>query len=605
MSDIFYTYNNTETNHKFRLKEIYFANAYVTTIKTLSILLILTFFTSEKITAKNELEQQIIALEKQKKFPQIIEILEQKLYKEKPDEPRKIKLSLLLMKAYKDNRDFEDLLALFDNFSELKKGKIDPELNLALVMKSYGLYFLKNYDLGLEVANKVIRSSREINDSIGLYKGLVCKTLIQNQRHRTFEDPVIKYITLDDALVAVEEAQEVIKDIDDESTSYADAFTSLGITFDNLQQFEKGRYFFNKALRIELDKEVLNYNYICLQYNNLAASTNSEFLHEKALAYLDSTKAYPQEKIANTTLTYLYTNYYWAYLELKNLEKAEAYLDSFTKLKEKIVQERSEKKLNESLLRFANEKEQILLQNEKKNRSIYYQNLFLGFAIIGSIISLAALIKLLKNEQKRHQLVKEKFLSEKKLLGTQLNASFIYNNISTTQELINQNQHHQAAKHLGVFSTYIRTILENSTRSLVSLESEIISIENYIKLKSKTFDIQFSVDNQIDEFDFQDINISPMIIQPIVEHFMLRNKLHQLSSNLILTLSLEKNNRLICNFTDTILNNDLNEPKLKNVNASDFFFNEAKRLKTINIKSDLKYKELNTKFLLTIPVTYS
>lgn len=103
-------------------------------------------------------------------------------------------------------------------------------------------------------------------------------------------------------------------------------------------------------------------------------------------------------------------------------------------------------------------------------------------------------------------------------LLAQMNPHFIYNSLSSIQQFILSHDIDSAQKQLTRFATLIRAILANSRKTVTTLKNEIELITNYLKLEEIRFDYQFSYTIKVHIEDADNIEITPMMIQPIVEN---------------------------------------------------------------------------------------
>jgi anti-sigma regulatory factor (Ser/Thr protein kinase) len=140
---------------------------------------------------------------------------------------------------------------------------------------------------------------------------------------------------------------------------------------------------------------------------------------------------------------------------------------------------------------------------------------------------------------------------EMQVLRTQMNPHFIFNSLNSINRFILQNNKGQASQYLTKFSKLIRLILQNSQAELISLESELESLELYLDLESLRFDYHFnykiSVQNDV---DLSNINVPPLIIQPYVENAIWHGLMHkEEKGQLDIDISVE-NEKLICRIAD-------------------------------------------------------
>jgi LytS/YehU family sensor histidine kinase len=93
---------------------------------------------------------------------------------------------------------------------------------------------------------------------------------------------------------------------------------------------------------------------------------------------------------------------------------------------------------------------------------------------------------------------------EMQALRAQMNPHFIFNSLNSINRFILKEQTTDASEYLTKFSRLIRMILQNSQASLITLESELESLELYLNLEVLRFDYQFtykiSVEDDVDAF---------------------------------------------------------------------------------------------------------
>ena len=104
-------------------------------------------------------------------------------------------------------------------------------------------------------------------------------------------------------------------------------------------------------------------------------------------------------------------------------------------------------------------------------------------------------------------------------LRSQMNPHFIFNSLNSINRFILQNNKAQASEYLTKFSRLVRLILQNSQAALISLESELESLQLYLELEAVRFDHHFEFKISVDdELDTDIIKVPPLIIQPYAEN---------------------------------------------------------------------------------------
>ncbi len=150
---------------------------------------------------------------------------------------------------------------------------------------------------------------------------------------------------------------------------------------------------------------------------------------------------------------------------------------------------------------------------------IFWAVVVLGFFII------SLLILDNRNKQKRKAEV-EKVLTEKKLtdlemqaLKAQINPHFVFNCLNSIKGFIFDKDFKQADKYLDKFSDLMRSTIDNSDASIISLHNEISYLDNYLQLEKLRFDDKFNYRIELsDELDADKTFVPAMLLQPYVEN---------------------------------------------------------------------------------------
>ena len=104
-------------------------------------------------------------------------------------------------------------------------------------------------------------------------------------------------------------------------------------------------------------------------------------------------------------------------------------------------------------------------------------------------------------------------------LNAQMNPHFIFNCMNSIQKYILKNEKAKALDFLQHFSELMRSVLDSSTKTKITLDEEISMLEKYILLEQQRLDHKFdySIDIAGDlQTDF--FEIPGMIIQPYLEN---------------------------------------------------------------------------------------
>jgi LytS/YehU family sensor histidine kinase len=116
-------------------------------------------------------------------------------------------------------------------------------------------------------------------------------------------------------------------------------------------------------------------------------------------------------------------------------------------------------------------------------------------------------------------------------LRAQMNPHFIFNCLSSIDNLIQDDQKEKATTYLTKFAKLIRAILELSKKETVPCWKDLEALQLYLEMESLRLDRQFGWSFDVDDRIIRgDYKIPPMILQPFVEnaiHHGLMNKLDE------------------------------------------------------------------------------
>jgi hypothetical protein len=137
-------------------------------------------------------------------------------------------------------------------------------------------------------------------------------------------------------------------------------------------------------------------------------------------------------------------------------------------------------------------------------------------------------------EEKKRKLVE----IELRGIRAQMNPHFMFNSLSSIQNLINNAKVQEANLYLSKFADLMRLILSNAEKSLIPIADEIEAIRSYCELEKLRFDFDYSIDidNKLDVYNTE---IPGMLIQPYVENAILHGINYLEDRKGILSISLK------------------------------------------------------------------
>ena len=133
-----------------------------------------------------------------------------------------------------------------------------------------------------------------------------------------------------------------------------------------------------------------------------------------------------------------------------------------------------------------------------------------------------------EKDKQMAELQQQKTEMEMQALRAQMNPHFIFNSLNSINRFILQNNKALASEYLTKFSKLVRMILQNSQASLISLESELESLNLYLDLEAVRFDHKF--DYKISypkDLDIEVLKVPPLIIQPYTENAIWHGLMHR------------------------------------------------------------------------------
>ncbi|MFC4739495.1 tetratricopeptide repeat protein [Flavobacterium ponti] len=495
-----------------------------------------------------------------------------KIYENLDDESKCSKIYNNIGVVYKSqNADFK-ALEYFIKAQKIQEKLQDP--NTGITLTNIANIYLKQknldkaseyYDLAKKALNKNPnpRALGEWNNNMGLYFAA------KNQSK--------------EAVSSWENAIQSFEKIDDKF-GLADTYIFLGEFYLKKNQLEEALLNTNKAL-------------------NLATEIN--VLEQKAISEKLLSEIYTQKGNSN--------------LALEHFQKYSIAKDSLTN--EENIRKSVEASLNyefekkELLQKEENDKRELLLKEEAKSSKL---KLLFGGLIALLLFGIGFLIYNRMQLKKTLTLQKELAEYEQKALHLQMNPHFVFNCLGSISSFIVQNGTDSAIKYLSKFSKLMRLTLEYSKESLIPIDKEIESLQNYLELEQLRFNHKFNfIIRKSPEIE-DDVALPPLIIQPFIENAIIHGVIPKKElGSVTINFSIQENS-LICTILDDGIG--INQSKLNKENSVIAHKSMAldiikKRLEMIasstSKKATIEIEELTenneikgTKVILQLPLQY-
>jgi ligand-binding sensor domain-containing protein len=197
-----------------------------------------------------------------------------------------------------------------------------------------------------------------------------------------------------------------------------------------------------------------------------------------------------------------------------------------------------------------------------KVTKVFYKNLWFWMLLTAVLVLLIVFyykrkLRFRESEKNKQlsQLQQDKEMINLKLenLRSQMNPHFVFNALNSIQDYIVRNHKTLASDYLGKFADLIRTYLEHSVKSRITLAEEMETLEMYLELEKLRFEDKLSYQVIFDNTAIADhISIPTMLVQPYVENSLKHGLLHKKDDRQlhIIFEYCKKEELLTCSITD-------------------------------------------------------
>ncbi|UNZ00018.1 histidine kinase [Zhouia spongiae] len=312
----------------------------------------------------------------------------------------------------------------------------------------------------------------------------------------------------------------------------AESYNNLGVNYENMYNWNNEVSYLKRAIQhYEKSAKIKRQ----LPYTKNTSLTNLANLYAKLDAHKEAEKYY-EEVIAEgekknhlETLGEVYHFKLNDALNSGNIKEARYYLkklDSVQGVSKKAQQEDFQSMMQNQFDLFdarneQKQKEQALAEEKEKRQWVekVHARTVVIFIVVIVLIAfiLLYLVQYFKNNKLKGE--REKIMLEQRILRSQMNPHFIFNVLSSIQNTLLENNPLQSASQISRFAKLIRQNFDFTNKEKITLEEDLSALTNYIETQklrfADKFDYQIDVDDQI---DIAEVEIPPMLIQPIVEN---------------------------------------------------------------------------------------
>ncbi len=249
---------------------------------------------------------------------------------------------------------------------------------------------------------------------------------------------------------------------------------------------------------------------------------------QKAKAVLDKGYVFSEISRNNDLKERYYDLMYKTNKEIGNYKESVQMLELYHSIRDSANTEEAKNELKRQQLEYDYEKKELnyKLATQKKNAA--KNNILIILSSLVVLLLVGAYFLYRNYKQKQAISAFEKNELNQKLLLSQMNPHFIFNSIDNIQSLIYNKQDKEAVNYLTKFSKLTRQILENSNESFITLNEELVMIDNYLAIQQLLYNNKFDFTVAVDEtLDTEQILVPPMLTQPFIENAIkhgLKNK---------------------------------------------------------------------------------
>ncbi|RZJ73686.1 tetratricopeptide repeat protein [Flavobacterium sp.] len=219
----------------------------------------------------------------------------------------------------------------------------------------------------------------------------------------------------------------------------------------------------------------------------------------------------------------------------------------YVSARDSIVNQENTRKFALAEMNFEYQKKEALLKEKNKR-----QTQFFGLAALVVLLLIGLIVVIYNRRQVKRRLTLQKEVAEyeQKALHLQMNPHFVFNCLGSISSFIVQNGTDSALKYLSKFSKLMRLTLEYSKGSLIPIDKEIESLQNYLELEQLRFHNKFDFEIRSSEKVEFNMGLPPLLVQPFVENAILHGMVPKEGHGHILVSFDVSENQLIVTISD-------------------------------------------------------
>lgn len=322
----------------------------------------------------------------------------------------------------------------------------------------------------------------------------------------------------DSAYYYYKQALRIYQEIGDESDE-AMIYSNIGVIHLRKGRTNSAILYFNKALKTFRGKNDPKNIASVLHYLGLAYFKDSNY--DKALNYYLQAAELAERSKVKKLQSQIYGDISDLYEKKGNYEKSLEFYKKHEEIKDNLVNLEKVKQIHQLETNVEIEKREHEIDLLKKQGEVNELELKWTKTIIYTLITIfvmTIIIILLLFATNRYKKQQELIALQTRLFRSQTSPHFIFNSLMSIQTFLLANKVDKASEYLVDFAKLIRSILQHTRKSFITLDKEIEVLQQYLKLEKLRFSDKFDYEFIVDVDEPEDIRIPPMLTQPFIEN---------------------------------------------------------------------------------------
>ena len=452
-------------------------------------------------------------------------------FKDALDNYKSVETSLLLGKAYNQNKSYKQAEITFNSL--LKERRLEPYQSVQLyeglgdalvglgnIQKAVAFY---NQGLIIAKKNQITPKETDLNSKIAMAYAKDNKTI----EAEGYFNQSLKLAKKEAPKRAVQEKEKVA----DFYNTNAQFDKEIELRKENLSQINEISSAARAKPSLEDEAEVtsqkINYK-IANAYIEQAKLDEAIPYLEKSITEADDEDDLVVQKDVTRRLSEVYEEKGEFSKAYETYQKYVAVVDSLYIRKEQeiaqaarfnreLVEKQSritgleqERELSRSKYDLALTSEELAIEANRRQQWVIYSLIF-GMLLLG-------LTAFFFYRSTKQQKINNNLLALRSL-RSQMNPHFIFNALNSVNNYIAKSDERSANRFLSEFSVLMRLVLDNSEEDFISLPKELELLELYVKLEHSRFPDKFEYSIKVDkEVQIASYQIPPMLLQPYIEN---------------------------------------------------------------------------------------